>query len=187
MSKLAPVVGSIIYLAEEGETVETVTVADTAAGKPAGSDFSTWRELGCVESYKIDPGLDGGEKIRCYDTTVGAYKTKASRGERVDPVIDAVVQDCDDLLIALAHGAAGVDGSDNFAPGTGNGKVRGWIKVQNYIGTVVNVILEAWVEISVPDGVTFEEAATKLNVRIELQTPTSGTVQGTLADQFAAA
>lgn len=186
MGKLAPVIGSLIYLAQEGETIETVVVADTSAGKPAGATFVDWRELGCLESYKIDPGLDGGESIRCFDSTLGAFVKKASRGQRVDPVINLVVQNIDDLIVALAHGANGVDGSDNFEPGAGDGKVRGWIKIQNYDGTVVVNVLEAWVEVTVPDGIEFKEGPTKANVRIELLKPTSGTVQGTLTGVFAA-
>ena len=182
---ISPQIGSKIHFAQNGETVETVTVANTAAGKPAGSVLTTWRELGCVKECAPNLNRISGTVSRCFNATSGLFEDNVTRGERTELSYVITLQNIDDLIIALAHGDNGVDGSDNYTPDS-NPFALGWLHCQNYIGTTVNNLLFAWCELRFTGNLQMSETPTEAQVTAKIIAPASDTSnQGTTYDQFA--
>lgn len=149
------VFGMKVYFAENGETVESVTVS--AGTAPAGSVLTTWRELGCLKSVTPQQARAGGVKIRCYDTTLGKYVTEDTVNEQLDVMLNLVLQEVDDLIIALSFGANSA-GNGTYTPASGEGKARGYLLYRLYDGTNLVHTVKVWGDLSVTSGPNAQEA-----------------------------
>jgi hypothetical protein len=147
-TRYAPKPGSIIRLALAGATVETVTVS--AAAKPAGSVFTDWKEVGCVETAEIEILTEGGEAIHCFNATSGRWEQKQTEMTDADTRLrlNVTCQEVTDFLYQLALAAGTVHADTGvFVPGAmKGGAVQGWMKVQTQVGTTVVSVLDLWVE-----------------------------------------
>lgn len=160
------VFGPVAYFALNGATVESVTVS--AATAPAGSVLTTWRPLGSIKSATPQIGRQGGQKIRAYDTTLGKFTTVNKVNEQIDLSYQFVLQEVDDLIIALANAADGVDGSDEYVPMGTDAKVRGYLLFRQYEGTTKVNEVKVWGDLLVVSGPVSQEAPGDVTVRFEV-------------------
>jgi hypothetical protein len=149
VTRYVPKPGSIIRLAKAGDTVETVVVAATA--KPAGSSFTDWKNLGCVETAAVEILTEAGEPVHCFNATSGKWEQKSTEDTDADTRLrlNIVCQEVTDFLYQLALGANSVHADTGaFVPGSlKGGAVQGWLKVQTQVGTEVVTVLDMWVEV----------------------------------------
>lgn len=160
------VFGPAVWFAQEGATVETVSVS--AATAPAGSVLTTWRELGSPLSVRPRINRGGGTKVRIYNTSKGAWVTARKVNEQVDLAYELVLQEVDDLIIALAHAADGVNGSDAYTPAGTDAKVLGYLLFKQYDETTVVNTVKVWGELMVTAGPNAEEAAGNVTVMFQV-------------------
>lgn len=146
-TRYVPKTGSIIRLALAGATVEAVTVAE--ATKPAGSSFTDWEEVGCIETAEVELLTEGGEEVDCFNATSGKWVKKRTAMTDADTRLRLSVtcQEATDFLWQLAMGAASVHADTAvFTPGSlPGGEVQGWMKIQTQVGTAVITVLDMWV------------------------------------------
>lgn len=147
-TRYVPKPGSIIRFAKAGDTVETVVVA--AGTKPAGSNFSTWREVGCIESAEVEILTEPGEPAHCFNAVTGRWDQKATEDTDADTRLRLAVtcQEVTDFLYQLALAAGSVHADTGaFVPGSlKGGAVQGWMVIQTQVGTEVVSVLTLWVE-----------------------------------------
>lgn len=148
-TRYVPKPGSIIRLAKAGDTVESVTVSATA--KPAGSVFTAWKEVGCVETAEIELLTEAGEPVHCFNATTGKWEQKNTEMTDADTRLKITVtcQEVTDFLYQLAFAAGSVHADTGaFVPGSlDGGAVQGWLKIQTQVGTEVVTVLDMWVEL----------------------------------------
>jgi hypothetical protein len=169
-TRYVPKPGSIIRLAKAGDTVETVTVSATS--KPAGSVFTAWKEVGCIESAEVILLTEAGEPVFCFNPVTGRHEQKATEMTDADTrlQINVTCQEVTDFLYQLAFGAASVHvDTGAFVPGSlDGGAVQGWLKVQTQVGTEVVSVLDMWVELrlSAPANIANRTAGWKPQIVI---------------------
>ena len=148
-TRYVPKYGSLVYLAVEGDTVETVTVSSTS--KPAGSVFTAWEALGCIETGTVELIREPGEVVHCFNATTGIYEQIRTENTDADTRLrfNLTVQSVTPFLLELAYAAASVNGTTGaYSPGTlAGGAVKGWLKVQTQVGTEMISVLDIWAEV----------------------------------------
>jgi hypothetical protein len=148
-TRYVPKYGSIVRLAPAGETIETVVVSATA--KPAGSVFTDWETLGCIEEGAVAVLKDAGEPVHCFNATTGLWET--IRTEDTDAhtrlQVTLTLQSVTVYLLQLAYAAAAVNGTTGaYVPASmAGGAVQGWVKVQTQVGAELVSVLDLWAEV----------------------------------------
>jgi hypothetical protein len=144
----SPIYGALAYLALEGETVETVTVARD--DKPAGSVLDDWETLGCIQDAQVETIRKAGETVDCFDATEGVWIEDETENAKAQAHLQLNIQlaSVTPFMLQMAMAAASVGASDGaYVPGSQpGGAYRGWLKVQQQNGTSVVNVLEMWVE-----------------------------------------
>jgi hypothetical protein len=148
-TKLTPKYGSIVRLAREGATVETETVA--ADAKPAGSDFTDWETLGCIETGTVEILKEASEEVHCFNVTTGEWDVKQTEDSDAQTRLrlNLTLQEVTPFLLEMAYAAASVNATTGaYTPGSlKGGAVKGWLKVQTQSGTELVSVLDLWVEV----------------------------------------
>lgn len=148
-NRYVPKTGSIVRFAPAGRTIETVTVAKGA--KPAGSVFTDWVELGCIETGNVELITEPGEMVKCFNATTGRDEIINTENTDADTRLqfNLTLQLVTDYLWQLAFAAAAVHADTGaFTPGSlGGGAVQGWVKIQCQVSTEVVVTMDLWVEV----------------------------------------
>lgn len=152
VTDLAPFFLAAAYFAEEGQTVEGVTVA--AGTKPAGSVLTTWQELGCIQLARLLREYEGGENRYCPNLSTGLWEKKKKKGAVASLAIELEIQEFSEFLHRVSWNAAAIDGSDGeFVPNSQpEGIYRGWLLVQQQNGDEVVTICHMWVELTMPNA-----------------------------------
>lgn len=152
VSSLTPFFLGAAYFAEDGRTIETVTVSESV--KPAGSNLSGWEELGCIEKAMLTREVDGGVTRYCPNLTAGLWEKKKTVGRTVSLSIELTIQEISEFLHRMAWNAATVDGSDGeFVPNSQpEGIFRGWLVVQQQNGDEVVTVAHLRCELSMPNA-----------------------------------
>lgn len=169
-TRYVPKPGSIIRIALEGKTVETVVVAE--ATKPAGIVFTDWDEVGCIETAEVETLTEAGEEVHCFDASTGKWVQKRTPMTDADTRlrINVTCKEVTDLLYRLALAGATVNATTGaFVPGSlPGGEVRGWLKIQTQVGTSVVTVLDMWValRLSAPANIANRTAGWKPQIEI---------------------
>lgn len=170
IARYVPKYGAVCRLAREGKTVETVVVSPTL--KPAGSNFTTWDTLGCIESGSVETLREAGEPVHCFNPTTGLWEQKATEDTDADTRLrlDLTLQEVTPFLLELAYAAASVNASTGaYVPGSlKGGAVRGWLKVQQQVGTEVVSVLDLWVEVRLAEAAQLTNRTAGWKPRIQI-------------------
>lgn len=147
-----PIYGALAYFALEGDTVETVTVANSTAGKPAGADYTDWKSLGCIEELTVDREItQAGEAVYCFNATTGKYQLEETENSDAEVRLVASIRfnNVTDFVFQMAMAAAAVSDSDGtYSPASQRGGAyKGWLKIQQQEGSSIVNVLEIWSEI----------------------------------------
>lgn len=153
MSSIANPIGSIAYFAEEGLTIESVTVSSASGGKPAGSTLDDWRALGCIEKFTPAKSESGGVEKTCFDATVGRRVSIGRRGGVTSLKLNMTLNEIDEKGMALAFG---IDSLTTHAgiplAGTQGGMVRGWLRLSGYVDGNLCLLGMLWGELRCTKG-----------------------------------
>jgi hypothetical protein len=179
-----PKLGSVVYFARQGDTVETVVVAKGT--KPAGSNFSTWNPIGCVDSGTVNALLEAGTQVEEFNATTGEdeiIKTADSDAMTV-LLFELTLGKISDFLWGLSFGAESVHPTTGaFTPGSLPGRsVQGWCVIQVQCGAEKIAVMHLWVELKIADAQTIREksANAEMSVTItQLRSPLESGVLGT--------
>ena len=165
-----PKYGSIVRLAPAGETIETVVVSSTV--KPAGSVFTDWESLGCIEEGSVEVMADKGEPVQCFNATTGKWEIKHTENTKADTKLKLVLtlQEVSAYILQLAYAAGTVNGTTGaYVPGSMlGGAVQGWLKIQQQAGTEVISVLDLWVELRLADAATIANRTKGWKPKIEI-------------------
>lgn len=153
-NRYVPKYGSIVRLAPAGETIETVVVARNT--KPAGSSFTDWESLGCVETAEIEVLKEAGEAVHCFNATTGKWEQISTDATAADTRLrlTIVCQEVSAYILQLALAAATVNGTTGaYVPGSmDGGAVQGWVKIQSQYGTEVVNVLDIYAEVMLAEA-----------------------------------
>lgn len=155
-SRYVPKPGSIVRFAPAGATIESVTVAKGT--KPAGSVFTDWEELGCIEIGSVSVLSDPGEPVYCFNATTGKDEIINTADTDADTRLQfsLTLQEVTDFIWQMALAAGSVNGTTGaFVPGSmKGGAVQGWIKIQVQVSTEVVAVIDLWAEIKLTEAAT---------------------------------
>lgn len=165
-----PKYGSIVRFAPEGATIETVTVSATS--KPAGSVFTDWKSLGCIEEGTIEVMVEKGEVVQCFNATTGKWEIKHTENTNGDTKLKlgVTLQEVTSYILQLAMAASTINASTGaYVPGSMlGGAVQGWLKVQQQSGTEVISVLDMWVELRLSEAATIANRTKGWKPKIEI-------------------
>lgn len=152
-ARYVPKYGSIVRFAPVGATIESVTVARNT--KPAGSVFTDWESLGCVETAELRVLKEPGQEVNCFNATTGLWEKMRTGDTDADTrlQLDLVLQEVSDYTLQLAFAAATVNGTTGaYEPASmAGGAVQGWLLIQTQIGTEVVSVLNLFVEMTLSE------------------------------------
>lgn len=165
-----PRIGSRVYFAPAGKTIETVTVSKTA--KPAGSVLTDWEPLGAIEKGEVGLLTEKGSIVYEFNLTTG--EDEVVRSELADAMtqlqFDLTLGALSDYLWQLTFAAESVHAETGaFTPGSlAGGVASGWCLIQVQISTEKVVVMHLWVELSLPGKQSIRnlKADTTLDVTI---------------------
>tara|TARA_R110000803_G_scaffold59101_3_gene117454 strand:- start:3123 stop:3686 length:564 start_codon:yes stop_codon:yes gene_type:complete len=179
---LTPIIGNHVFLAGfEGETVDSVVISPTVV--PDEAPTTNWRSMGCVRDADYSHVFEGEKRNFC--PSPGTYQDIGSTYASTTTKIDIGLKDLTVDSWQLIMGAASIDGSDVFTPGSEGQPRKGWIKVQMYeSGTETNLVnLKVWCQIMFGGATKFSSAQTEptMNLRILNNVLNSGQLLGNAA------
>jgi hypothetical protein len=160
-NRYVPKPGSVVRFAPAGATIETVTVAKGT--KPAGSVFTDWIELGCIETGSVALINENAEPVFCFNPSTGRDEQIQTELTDADTRLEfsLVLQLVSDYLwqMALAAGSVHAD-TGAFTPGSLKGGVKqGWCKIQVQVSTEVLAVMDLWVEIRLSNPAKIRDRA----------------------------
>jgi hypothetical protein len=165
-----PKLGSIVYFAREGTTVETVTVAKGT--KPAGSNFSTWEPLGCVDAGTVNRLVEAGNQVVCFNATTGEDEIIKTPDSDAMTVLqfELTLNALSDFLWGLAFGADSVNGTTGaFVPGSlPGGAVQGWCVIQVQVGTEKVAVMHLWVELKISNAQSIRNRTANTQMQVTI-------------------
>ena len=122
------ILGSHLFFAREGETIDSVVVAHDA--KPDVDPETNWTKLGCIEQF--EPTRDGGSEIIRRCPSPGRYADRKILQTGGTLVYNFSVQQWDELTLAEMLFNADQPIGGVFVPNSRREDVRGWWKIQAY-------------------------------------------------------
>lgn len=181
-----PRIGSRVYFAPEGRTIETVTVSKSA--KPAGAVLTDWEPLGAISEGSVSQLNEEGSEVLEFNLTTG--EDEVVRSALADAMtrlqFDLTLGALSDYLWQLTFAAASVHADTGaFVPASLPGGVAsGWCLIQVQISTEKIVVMHIWAELALPGQKVIRnlKADTTLDVQItQLRSPLDSGVLSTPA------
>ena len=154
------IIGNQLFFVREGVTVDSVTVS--AAVKPDTDPTTNWITIGTAEKVQVKQEV---ERLRLMSPQPGAYGLKKTLTRSKGLTLTCTIQELSELfyeMLFLAQGgAAGAGLTADYVPLSGDGIVRGWLKVQQYDqDNVLRNVVDLWVELTT-DDITFDDNLAK--------------------------
>lgn len=165
-----PRIGSRVYFAPAGRTIETVTVSKTA--KPAGSVLTDWEPLGAISEGSVGQLVEEGAEVFEFNLTTGEDEVVRSALEDASTRLqfDLTLGALSDYLWSLAFAAASVHADTGaFIPASLPGGVAsGWALIQVQISTEKVAVMHLWVEIGLPGQKTVRNLKADTTLKVQL-------------------
>ncbi len=164
-----PIIGNHVFLGGfDGETVDSATV--DSANPPDETPESNWRTLGCIASATIHHVFEGETRNFC--PSPGTYQDDGTTYSSTSFIIDVGLKDLSIDSWQVIMGAASLDGSNVFTPGSEGQPKKGWIKTQSYeSGTEDNLVnLQVWCQIMFGSPTQFSQSQTEATMNLRVLT-----------------
>lgn len=165
-----PRIGSRVYFAPEGRTIEGGTVSKTV--KPAGTVLTDWEPLGAISEGSVGLLTEEGSIVYEFNLTTG--EDEVVRSALADAMtqlqFDLTLGALSDYLWQLTFAAGSVHPDTGvFVPASLPGGVAsGWCLIQVQISTEKIAVMHLWVELGLPGQKVIRnlKADTTLKVQI---------------------
>ena len=168
--RILPIIGTHAFYVLEGEEISSETVSKD--WKPSNDPASNWHGLGVVEENDLDPQYEG--ETTHYMPAPGGYVPRKSTYEAMTLQGQLLLQDMDELVMALTFGAKMPDAEGDFIPGSAREKMRGWLKLQKYLAEddQLVTIVDMWCELWLGSGIQHSRTPSKATIAFRmLQSP----------------
>ncbi|MEM1083221.1 MAG: hypothetical protein AAGI48_03795 [Verrucomicrobiota bacterium] len=141
------IVGSHIWFAREGSTVDSTAVVSTALPVFATTK-ADWLQLGCVEQF--EPNVSRNSvKRRCPQADGGKYGVRKEIVISSDLTLNFGLQEMEELNLELLFNSNTPDpGDGSFVPNAQGSLIEGWLHLDSYDQDNVKIVdLDAWVSL----------------------------------------
>lgn len=146
------ILGSHLFFAREGETIDAVVVA--ADAKPDVDPETNFTKFGCVERFQPQNNKTEIPR-RC--PSPGKYRTRKKIPLSQTLTLNFGIQEWDEMSLAELLMLGSKPAGGVFVPNAQVDNVRGWLKIQSYDQTDALILaMDVWAEISI-QAYQFEE------------------------------